>query len=270
MKKSTLILCTLLAMVSLTACDFFTENKAETATSETLSSEEIASNTPILEKGEMKIFSDFIYDVGPRFNPIKKKDLDTIRSFSDLIGEDHAQRITTYKSLSVVVIEGDKRADTWGMGNTGDFTPAQLELLQSFNYSTNLLIRADYIERNTETGQVVENHDHWTPYLTIVPEKQATYVEGKEALKKYLKDHSEAARAHVDPEKLQPAKLFFTVTKDGTIENTKLDRPSGYPNVDKVMIQLITKTQGLWVPAENTKGEKVDQELVVSFGLMGC
>jgi len=36
------------------------------------------------------------------------------------------------------------------------------------------------------------------------------------------------------------------------------------------MIELITKTPGEWQPAENYKGEKVDQELVVSFGLMGC
>ena len=25
-----------------------------------------------------------------------------------------------------------------------------------------------------------------------------------------------------------------------------------------------------WQPAENAKGEKVDQELVISFGAMGC
>ena len=36
------------------------------------------------------------------------------------------------------------------------------------------------------------------------------------------------------------------------------------------MIQLIKNTPDQWVPAENEKGEKVEQELVVSFGLMGC
>ena len=36
------------------------------------------------------------------------------------------------------------------------------------------------------------------------------------------------------------------------------------------MIELIYKIPGTWQPAENAKGEKIDQELVLSFGLMGC
>jgi hypothetical protein len=36
------------------------------------------------------------------------------------------------------------------------------------------------------------------------------------------------------------------------------------------MMELIQMTPGQWQPAENELGEKVDQELVVSFGLIGC
>ena len=75
---------------------------------------------------------------------------------------------------------------------------------------------------------------------------------------------------NVDPEQLKPARLYFTVTKDGTIENLKLDSGSGYPEVDKKMMELITKTPGAWLPAKNSKAETVNQELVVFFGLMGC
>ena len=71
-------------------------------------------------------------------------------------------------------------------------------------------------------------------------------------------------------DKLQPAKLYFTVSKEGMIENVRLDRTSNFPAVDETMIELITNAPGKWIPAENSKGEKVDQELVVSFGLMGC
>ena len=123
-------------------------------------------------------------------------------------------------------------------------------------------------EKNAETGVLEDTH--WTPYLTIVPEKQAEYLKGKESLKKYLKESSEDARAHVIPEKLQPAKLYFTVTKNGTIADVRLDKSSNYPVVDKRMIDLITNLPGKWEPAENLKGEKVDQEFVISFGLMGC
>ena len=44
----------------------------------------------------------------------------------------------------------------------------------------------------------------------------------------------------------------------------------GKAREDNKMIELITKTPGLWIPAENSRGEKVDQELVLSFGMVGC
>lgn len=269
MKKSILIFCAALTILSLTAYGFINWSDLETDQLEESSvSEDIAGNTKVIEKIKKRIFSDFIYDVGPRFNAIKKGDLDNVRSFSDFIGEDHAQRIVSYKSLSVIILNGDKQTDTKETGNDGVLTAAQIKLLQSADYSTNILIWADYLEKNIETGQLEDSY--WTPYLTIVPEKQATYVGGKYALMEYLNDNSEDVRANVEADKLRPAKLFFTVTKNGTIENVKLDRTSGYPLVDKTMIELITKAPGAWEPAENTKGEKVDQELVISFGLMGC
>ena len=50
----------------------------------------------------------------------------------------------------------------------------------------------------------------------------------------------------------------------------KLDGASGYLSINNRMIELINKAPGKWNPAENAKGEKVDQELAVSFGLRGC
>ena len=250
------------------AFGFINRNNSETDQAETTVNEDVAINTPVIEKINKRIFSDFIYDVGSRFRVIKKRDLDNVRSFSDFIGEDHAQRIVYYKSLSVTILDGDKQTDIKETGNDGVLTAAQIKLLQSADYSTNLLIRAEYTEKNKETGEL--ENSYWTPYLTIVPEKQAVYVPGKDALLEYLKEYSKEARVNVQADKLKPAKLFFTVTKKGTIENVKLDRTSGYPSVDKTMIELIIKAPGKWEPAEDANGEKVDQELVISFGLMGC
>jgi hypothetical protein len=36
------------------------------------------------------------------------------------------------------------------------------------------------------------------------------------------------------------------------------------------MIELISNSPGKWKPAENSVGEKVNQKLVFSFGMMGC
>ncbi|NND50902.1 MAG: hypothetical protein HKN54_00765 [Flavobacteriaceae bacterium] len=60
------------------------------------------------------------------------------------------------------------------------------------------------------------------------------------------------------------------MTKDGTISDARIQSTSGYIEVDNKLIELILKTTGAWVPAKNSEGEHVDQELVVTFGNMGC
>ncbi len=268
MKKSILIFCAVFTILSLMAFGLINRNLSTIDLLEPPVSEDIASNTQALKTINNSIFTDFIYDVGPRFGGIKKVDLDNLRSFSDIIGEEHAQRIVYYRSLSVTFLYNDRPTDIKETGNDGVFTADQIKLLQSATYSTNILITADYQEKNIETGQIEASS--WTPYLTVIPEKQAEYANGKDALKTYLKENSEKSRVNVQPDKLQPAKLYFTVSKEGMIENVRLDRTSNFPAVDETMIELITNAPGKWIPAENSKGEKVDQELVVSFGLMGC
>lgn len=113
-------------------------------------------------------------------------------------------------------------------------------------------------------------HSDSTPYLTIVPEKQALYVNGMDALIDYLKESNKENTAIVRRNELKPGQLYFTVNKEGTISNTELITTSGYPYIDKMLAELITNAPGKWEPAENSKGEKVDQKLVLSFGAMGC
>jgi len=268
MKKSIIIICAVITILSLTA--FGVLNWKESATVPPAISEiEVVANVyPAVEKMTKRIFSDFIYDVGPRFGPIKKGDLAKTRTFEDFISEEHAKRIVTYKSLSVIYIINDTQSELMATGYGKTLTDAQLKLLESAEYSTNFIIRADYREKNKDTGAVEDGYS--TPHRTIVPEKQAEYASGKDVLIEYLKENSKESRADVLVDELQPAKLFFTVTKNGTIEKVKLDRTSNYPEVDKKIIELIKNTSGAWEAAENTHGEKVDQELVISFGLMGC
>jgi hypothetical protein len=267
MKKSILIIAVVVITLSLTAFGKMQSNNSEVNELEESNTDLSAA---VKNKNTDRIFTDFIYEIGPRFNPIKKSDLDSIRSFNDIIGQEHANRIVEYKWVTVVLIIDDKESNVREFGTSDILTEAQLKLLHSFDYSTNLMIAADYQGKNKETGALEDTH--WTPYLTIVPEKQAEYSKGKDALMEYLKESSKASReiANVDPEKLQPAKLYFTVTKKGTIENIKLDRTSNYPLVDEAMIELIKNAPNKWIPAENSEGEKVNQELVVSFGLLGC
>lgn len=268
MKKSILSFLIVVTAFGLVSFGYLNWNDSEKNQSNTTANKDVAINTEVKGKIEKRIFSDFIYDIGPRFSAIKKRQLNTVRSINDFLSREQIQRIVSFKSASIIIFKNEKRSDISESGNTNELTIAQLNLLQSFDYSTNFVISAEYQQKNKETGVLEDSYS--TPHLTIVPEKQAKYLPGKDILMEYLKENSKEARANVDPDELQPAKLFFTVTQEGTIENIRLDRSSGYPIVDKTMIELISKAPGDWEPAENAKGEKVNQELVVSFGLMGC
>lgn len=224
--------------------------------------------SPKVEELKKTLHKDFVFDLGTRFTGIKKEDLLSARSFADFIGDAHISRIMSYSSLSVTILEDGEPNDIKETGESGDFTPAQLKLLRTLDYSTNLMIRADYMEKRDETGLIEK--DSWTPYLTVVPETQAAYSEGKEKLINYFIENSDVNSIEIVREKLKSARLYFTVTKNGTIENVNLSGTSGYPIIDDKMIELIGNAPGTWIPAQSFLGEKVDQELVISFGTMGC
>lgn len=268
MKKNILIFGTAIVALCLMAFGYISLNNEAAVQLEPNTKSDIADNTKAKEKIEKRTFSDFIYGIGPRFSPIKKEELNKVKSVTDFLDIEKLQRIESLNSASVIIIKGDKESDISETG-TGDLlTQAQIELLQSSEFSTNFKIRAEYTQKNKNTGQIEDSYS--TPHYTIVPDKQAEYAYGNKALIEYLKENIKDYTVDVDPEKLQPAKLYFTVTKTGAIKNVNLDRTSNFPEIDKKMMELISNLEGIWNPAENSKGEKMDQELVVSFGLMGC
>ena len=158
----------------------------------------------------------------------------------------------------------------WNVSETGQVETSVNEDVAINTPVTEKINKRIFSDLICDGGPSQLQNSHRTLYPAVVPEKQAEYEGGRDALMEYLKENSKEARGSQQMDELQPFKLLFTVTKKGTIENVKLDGTSGYLAIDNTMIRLITKAPGKWERAENSKGEKVDQELVVSFGLTGC
>lgn len=268
MKKRSLIVSTIIIALSIVVLSFTTWKHSPTEETE-IPSSFLALDEQVVYTADERAYPDFFYDVDSRYlTTITKEVLSTARTIHDFLPNEHSQSIVSYKSVSVTVIENNTPTDIRETGNSDVLTASQIKLLRSAKYSTNFLIRADYQSRNTLTGQLENKYS--TPHITIVPEKQAIYVNGKEALIAYLKENGRESTAIAENGKLQPGKLYFTITKTGTISDVELLTTSGYPSIDNKMIEVITQTPGKWAPAENSKGEKVDQRLVFSFGRIGC
>lgn len=268
MKKRILLL-SIFLVVLLVAAFAFNNTSVPTAESQELASaEDLTSTEKSIETAPEKEDPVIQFDMGTRFQGIKKSDLDKATSFEDFIGFRHANRILSYKSLSVIELDDDKQTDRKITTNSGELTEAQRNHLQAAGLSTNILIWAEYTEKWEDTGLVEESY--WTPHLTVVPEKEATYNQGEKAFLAYLEENIPEFTDFVRREQLRPGRIYLTVGKEGTITNVDLQASSGIPQMDEKLVKLIFEAPGKWTPAENADGEKVEQLLVVFFGTMGC
>ncbi|NNK28279.1 MAG: hypothetical protein HKP06_08575 [Flavobacteriaceae bacterium] len=267
MKKNIIIFGVGILILGIAAFGIFDQNVSNTDQAMKSSTDVVAEEQPIADNSsESK--EVFVHKVGPRFNSITKSELIKATDFRFFIGDAHADKIVSYSRLDVILLEDSEQTNIREKGTGGDLTPDQIKFLKSVDYSTNLLVYADYVEKNKTTGEMYETH--WTPYLTVVPEKQATYLDFSESFIDYLKVNLKPATTMLPDDQIKPGLLYFTVSKNGTISNTRIQNSSGFESLDEKLIELIEKAPGNWVPAKNSKGEQVDQELTVSFGKMGC
>ena len=261
MKPLTIILGTAITGIALMAFSF--NHLKKSSTSESFCK---APSTEIdaKEKG----YSNFFYDLRTRFKPIQKSKIQSAQNIFDIAYEGRSKEVFEYQSVSIIQIENGKRTEIKSTGKDEKLTPSQIKLLRNADYSSNFVIQADYIMRNHETGKLEFNY--FSPHFTVVPEKQAYHSLGKKAILQHFKKGNYENTYRLDESKLQPAKLYFTVSTEGKLKDLYLDRTSGYSNIDSTMKKLLESIPGEWIPAENLEGEKVDQQLVISFGMEGC
>lgn len=268
MKKNSILLSVVLLTISLTA--FGVSNIKKSNIKEKKNAEikfdPIKTITP--KEIENEKFTNFNFDIGPRFTSFEKNSVIKAKTIYDILDEQELNRLVSFTSVSIIQIINDEQTNTREIGFSATLTEAQLRLLNSLKYSDSFLIRVDYQQKNKDTG-IVEDNYH-SPHYTIVPAKQAKYSEGNERLLDYFRNNSADVLVNIHEKLLQPAKLYFTVTETGSLENIRLDQSSNYPAIDQRMIELLYKLTSSWIPAENENGQKVAQELVVSFGLLGC
>ena len=210
---------------------------------------------------------DFVYLIESRFNStITKQKLQTAKSIIDIFPAHATNGISDFQNTKIALLPNQKKSIQNGKGEI--LNQNQLALLQLADYSTDFYLRAEYVKNTLNTNQV--ERDHIIYYMSVVPEKEASYQDGQSALINYLKKNSIEETLIAPKDKLSPGKIRFTVTEKGHISNVILESTSGHQVIDQTMMELVTTVPGNWNPATNSKGENVAQELVFFFGIAGC
>lgn len=220
------------------------------------------------EGDKKKNYSDVYYRIGSLFDPIKKSEIRLIKSASDFNTKKESKLIESYESTAIIIIENERQSEIRKYGTTDALNTEQLELLNSLELASHFLIRTEFMKKNAESGEL--EFAHYGPHYTIVPEKQAKYSKGNDALLDYIIKGNKENTAGIDESKLQFAKLNFTISKQGTLTNVFLERSCGIKSIDITLLKLLNSAPGDWIPAESESGEKVDQEFVITFGMSGC
>jgi len=268
MKKSILIFCAGLIIFSLTAFGFKSWNHgAENNRGEISCNKVVVSNNNFENGISEEMEFDLFCDIDTRFNAkITKENLHKAKSIVDIMPERENEIRESFKNVQVSIEYEDRR--TMEQGDKAVLNTAQFKLMQSANYSDNICIASVCKNRHAVTGKKKENCLVY--YMTVIPEKRAEFVDGHKALLDYLKKNSRKHTRNVKEDQLKPGRVTFTVTKKGTISNAKLTSTSGYTSLDEEMVKLISSMPGKWSPAANSKGQKVEEELVFFFANKGC
>lgn len=264
MKKSLLIVVAVLSAFSILALEYFSE------TSETLKEDTVASQCSVPSNEALNVTErnpNFHYDIGSRFsNTITLEALLEAKIVDDLIAADAMNYVESMWEVEFKVLSNKK--DKIEKGDDRVLTADQLDIIQSLDYNTDCNIKAFCTLKDSESGRITEGY--FDDYFTVTPEIEASYDGGKDAIIDYLVSKSSELVEQVDQKYLKDGKVRFVITKKGTIGNVSLESSCGYIHIDAALIGLIEEMPKNWTPAENANGEKVDQELVFFYGLVGC
>ncbi|MFT4536099.1 MAG: hypothetical protein ACI9P5_003473 [Saprospiraceae bacterium] len=268
MKKKLLILGLLIGSLSFMAFKIFNTNKV-TSCNKNLRS--IKSNTCLgsdfLDFSNIVDPRDIVYKVESRFlSTISKSDLNKAETIIDILPKKATESIESYYYARVSILDDHVETDRRAYADSEVLTAAQIDLLNSTNDSGNIYIKSDYKIRGG--GSLYDRQ--LTYFISIVPHQQAEYQDGHESMISYLREHTEEEVKIIKKGSLKGGKVRFTITADGQVSKVELTSTSGYPSIDKKLVEIVENIPGNWTPASNEEGEKVDQELVFFFGQMGC
>ncbi|MDF1697935.1 MAG: TonB family protein [Saprospiraceae bacterium] len=213
-------------------------------------------------------------------SPVTKTEVRKITSIMDFWSEEERakQKLDGFKEIWVVnlkdypdwTLDVNEIQDEYkAISPTVEYTKEQLAIIENAEYSDHLRFSARFNSVRLSTGKVKENV-LISQSMSLVPDVQAAYQGGFDALVDHLKVSSKEKVKHVQRDKVGICRVFFTVSKLGTITNVNMVESSNYPDVDEAMIKIVKEIPLKWTPAQDGNGAQVDQEFVFTFGVAGC
>jgi hypothetical protein len=205
------------------------------------------------------------FSIAPDFRKgITQNLLEDVNTLSDINSGYPSSWINNYQSVELIVSQDGKEKSY--LSNDENLSPEQKTALVTANIWSTLSFNILYFPENEFTLTPKQINFKYT----IVPEVEASYPAGYEALDRYFveKEFDKIATNLLTAE--QQIVLRFTVDAQGNPGNVVLDGKSENIELDKKLIRAIEEMKR-WKPALDSKGNPITQDFVISIGMMvGC
>ncbi len=196
---------------------------------------------------------------------IKKEQLNNAETMQDLKATYPSSWITNYGTVSVKTISNG--ITLFYLSRNDTLSAEQKKLLSSAVIGTEILIDINHFYSNSVTGVLEPRDVHFS--FTVVPEVEAEYYGGEVKLNAFLKEKAINNIPEALAQKFDQAVVIFTVNEKGDIANAYIEKSSGDPKVDKMLLSAVNK-MSKWKPAEDEEGIKVSQQFQFTVGYPGC
>ena len=153
-------------------------------------------------------------------------------------------------------------------GTDGMLTTEQQVILAKLDMGSNVEVEVKYNSTNVVTKESDPQTMKFT--VTLIPEVEATYVGGYEALTSYFQEKDIKVIAEQFDQEERLAVVRFVIQEDGRPSDINVVQSSDDDQADQKLIDLV-KNMSQWTPAVNASGDNVAQEFELVVGSMiGC
>ena len=171
-------------------------------------------------------------------------------------------RFINYESVEITVVNGLQKLSA--SGRMAELTTEQRANLSIAHPGARILVKVRFSYKDQQwiksDGRVREG---WLE-LIVVPQHEAVFPGGSRGLSLYISNKIPEKYAF----RVRRAVVRFHVDENGKVGGVKLQRASGDPAVDRLLIRTFTDMP-VWIPAWN-QGLRVAQEFEMTMGGGGC
>ncbi len=223
-------------------------------------------NPNFLDDDTVEVNRPSYYSVQSRYmNQVTQTALRGANWIDDLIPDYPSNWITHYISVNISSVRNGE--EIIAMSTSNELSKEQKDLINSLNPNADIAVQIRYKAINAATGHIEPLE--MNVWMTLVPEKQAEFVGGYDALLSYLENKGMALIGKDVLNRLRPSSVIFVINEAGKVEEATMSTTTGSALIDKTLIGLVNNMPK-WKPAEDVNGKTVSQEFQLAVGMPGC